>query len=500
VQPDYGVGDNSNAASLVDIRIDFTATSIPKQTWYFNRKKIALAGDDKYNEFCLQESALNFTCQLQILTFVDSDAGFYTLELEILSETSIKNSINFTLIAPKKPELTILRPKDCSSNFTCEFKKNIDFSCKSVAHDVDSLLMFNTSCKNLDECYKLSKNETQIDKLIEDFKNDYFDEELILDGSISIADVKRNLFIDQPYLLTCVSSNSIGHTVRNIIMIPSDIKQGNTTAAKYVNPERINDTEVVEGDEFIIKYDFVHQIFDKNTLKYSKPNIHCVYTVSENQTEYTFSHTLTFKNVTQMCTHNFNFEINSRKHPYLNETMRRNSVNITVFKPQAPDFTQPFNLSTNNITVISLSEISKNNYQIFSDGDQTITLDCRSDGKPKPTVTWLKNGSVFDNSDILEFTFLDNKQRLRILRSHSSDSGLYECIVKNRVDSNKRSFNIVVRSTVIISKTLSAKQKAFIGAISVAASILFILLIIAIGYVIYQKRLNDSLKVRLSLK
>jgi hypothetical protein len=225
-----------------------------------------------------------------------------------------------------------------------------------------------------------------------------------------------------------------------------------------------------------------------------------VYTVSENQTEYTFSHTLTFKNVTQMCTHNFNFEINSRKHPYLNETMRRNSVNITVFKPQAPDFTQPFNLSTNNITVISLSEISKNNYQIFSDGDQTITLDCRSDGKPKPTVTWLKNGSVFDNSDILEFTFLDNKQRLRILRSHSSDSGLYECIVKNRVDSNKRSFNIVVRSTVIISKTLSAKQKAFIGAISVAASILFILLIIAIGYVIYQKRLNDSLKVRLSLK
>ena len=279
-------------------------------------------------------------------------------------------------------------------------------------------------------------------------------------------------------------------------MIPSDIKQGNTTSVKYTNPERINDLEVVEGDNFNIKYDFVHQLFDKNTLKYSKPNIHCAYDVSENQTEYTFSHILTFKNVTQMCSNNFNFEINSKKHQYLNETMRRNSVNITVLKPKEPDFIQAFNLTTNNVTIISFNEISKNNYQIFSDGDQTLTLDCRSDGKPKPTVTWHRNGSVFDTLDILEFTELDNRQRLRILRSHSSDSGLYECIVKNRVGSIKRSFNIEVRSTVIISKTLSKKQKAFIGVVSVVASILFILLIIAIGYVIYQKRLNDSLKVR----
>lgn len=493
MQPIYAVGHEAHAASLVEIDIDFQSTSMPNTTWLLNGKRIGISSNtEKYLSFCEQNSALNYTCKLHILTFTESDAGFYTLELEI-SEHKIRNSINFTLIAPKKPELTILRPKDCSLNFTCEYNKNIEFICKSIAHDVDSILMSYLPCKNLEDCYSMKNNHEKIEEHISE--NIFLQTDL--DGTQPIATFDLNLTAIQPYLIICTSSNEVGNTTRSVIMIPSDIKQGQTSAASFVNTERINDLEVVEGDDFRIRFDFVYQIFDKNTLKYAKPNVHCLYSVFENNTDFTLSHILTFKNVTQMCTHVYSFEINSKKHAYLNDTLRRNSINITVLKPQLPGFVHAFSLSnnlSNNLTNLSFKEISPNNYQIVSDGDQTLTLDCRSYGKPKPTVTWLRNGSQFDTEDE-KFKELDNRQQLRILRPHSSDSGLYECIVNNRVGAAKRSFDIEVRTQVIISKKLTTKQKAFIGTISVCAGILLILFLLAIVYVVHQKRLNDSLKV-----
>ena len=276
-------------------------------------------------------------------------------------------------------------------------------------------------------------------------------------------------------------------------MIPSDIKQGQTSTIKYINFERESDTEVVEGDSFAIQFDFVHQLFDVKSLKFVKPHIQCEYTISYNETEYTYSQILTFKNVTQMCTHVYTFDVASKKHPYLNERVRRNSWNITVQKPVAPEFIYPFNLTSNNQTV-KFSQTSENNYKILSDGDQSLALDCRASGKPKTVVTWFKNGSELKEFDekLIE---LDNRQVIIIWRTHSSDSGLYECLVKNRIGTIKRTFNIKVLSSDNIPKKFSVKQRAFISFIIAVSCISLILFVIAITYVIRQRRKNAALQV-----
>ena len=485
--PEYTIASEADAVNLVDVRIIFSSSSSPNASWFFNSKKIDFSDVTKYHEFCTHETPLKHSCTIQIFTYSEVDAGFYTLELSLV-EYNIKNSINFTLIAPKKPELTISRVKDCSLNYTCEFGKEIQFTCRASAHDIDSILTFQTPCKNLDDCYQLQKDTQKIFILIDDFRNNNPDQELT---SVQQPQISHSVGFkaDQPYLIICNSQNNLGETTRSVIMIPSDIKQGQTSTIKYINFERDSDIEVVEGDSFAIQFDFVHQLFDVKSLKFVKPHIQCEYTISYNETEYTYSQILTFKNVTQMCTHVYTFDVASKKHPYLNERVRRNSWNITVQKPVAPEFIYPFNLTSNNQTV-KFSQISENNYEIVIDGYQSLTLDCIANAwcaKPRINITWFKSGSK-----LKEF---ENMYEIIIWRTHSSDSGLYECLVKNRIGTKKRAFNVEVLSTVIISKKLSDKQKAAIGFIIAVACILLILLVIAIGYVILQRRKNAALKV-----
>ncbi|KAG9483371.1 hypothetical protein GDO78_009341 [Eleutherodactylus coqui] len=71
-----------------------------------------------------------------------------------------------------------------------------------------------------------------------------------------------------------------------------------------------------------------------------------------------------------------------------------------------------------------------------------IELECYVTGTPIPTIRWLKNGIPIDTGGGVHIQ--SNEQKLVILQSESSDSGLYECLAKNEAGTNKKFFNVNV--------------------------------------------------------
>lgn len=57
-----------------------------------------------------------------------------------------------------------------------------------------------------------------------------------------------------------------------------------------------------------------------------------------------------------------------------------------------------------------------------------LDLVCEIDGKPTPSIQWLKNGQVISPSDCMQIV---NGHNLRILGLLPTDSGMYQCVGSN---------------------------------------------------------------------
>ncbi|MEE6496324.1 hypothetical protein FKM82_002300 [Ascaphus truei] len=71
-----------------------------------------------------------------------------------------------------------------------------------------------------------------------------------------------------------------------------------------------------------------------------------------------------------------------------------------------------------------------------------VELECLAKGTPLPTVMWLKNGIPVEISDGLNIQ--SNGQKLLLLSADSSDSGHYQCILKNEAGISGKEFNVTV--------------------------------------------------------
>ncbi|TRZ02412.1 hypothetical protein DNTS_034467 [Danionella cerebrum] len=60
-----------------------------------------------------------------------------------------------------------------------------------------------------------------------------------------------------------------------------------------------------------------------------------------------------------------------------------------------------------------------------------VTFVCDATGIPPPSLTWLKNGQVIENSESLEMHILSGGSKLQIVRSQLPDSGTYTCVASN---------------------------------------------------------------------
>jgi len=65
----------------------------------------------------------------------------------------------------------------------------------------------------------------------------------------------------------------------------------------------------------------------------------------------------------------------------------------------------------------------------------TITLDCAAAGRPRPTITWLKDGATVDLAHLDSRFSLLGAGSLRIENLDVQDEGVYQCRATNSEDS-----------------------------------------------------------------
>lgn len=66
-----------------------------------------------------------------------------------------------------------------------------------------------------------------------------------------------------------------------------------------------------------------------------------------------------------------------------------------------------------------------------------VSMVCRADSVPQPTITWIKTG----NSEILS-----HGEQFQIFNTSSRDDGTYTCIAKNYLGNDSREITLNVQS------------------------------------------------------
>ncbi|XP_034035488.1 hemicentin-1 [Thalassophryne amazonica] len=77
--------------------------------------------------------------------------------------------------------------------------------------------------------------------------------------------------------------------------------------------------------------------------------------------------------------------------------------------------------------------------------NNAVTFACDATGIPPPSLTWLKNGHVIENSASLEMHIFSGGSKLQIARSQLSDSGTYTCVASNVEGKALKSYHLTIQ-------------------------------------------------------
>ncbi|XP_074490966.1 hemicentin-1 isoform X1 [Sebastes fasciatus] len=76
--------------------------------------------------------------------------------------------------------------------------------------------------------------------------------------------------------------------------------------------------------------------------------------------------------------------------------------------------------------------------------NESIQLVCRARGTPTPTIQWLKDGEVINNTRDEELKISPDGSILTVTGAHTTDSGKYTCVATNTAGEEDRIFNLNV--------------------------------------------------------
>jgi FMS-like tyrosine kinase 1 len=112
-----------------------------------------------------------------------------------------------------------------------------------------------------------------------------------------------------------------------------------------------------------------------------------------------------------------------------------------------------------------------------------MEFQCQASGKPKPRVTWLKNGLPINGSTSNGIEISDGGQVLEITRLASTDSGLYECVVSNLKNSLRRSQ---------VLKVISPEDAAKAGSVILVGVFVLIAIVFVVMAVFLGKKIRED--------
>ena len=76
---------------------------------------------------------------------------------------------------------------------------------------------------------------------------------------------------------------------------------------------------------------------------------------------------------------------------------------------------------------------------------ENITLSCNATGNPEPSISWVKDGSPINSNSRISFSQVN--KRLTITSISRTDSGEYQCVVRNRFgnDTSNSKVNVLCK-------------------------------------------------------
>ncbi|CAO4383374.1 unnamed protein product [Caenorhabditis nigoni] len=87
-------------------------------------------------------------------------------------------------------------------------------------------------------------------------------------------------------------------------------------------------------------------------------------------------------------------------------------------------------------------------------------IECKVDGHPKPTITWLKAGRSLNMDNVI---LSPRGDTLMILKSKRVDAGLYTCVAENTFGANEQDFKVNVFMKPYIEEAIDQTPKAVAG-------------------------------------
>ncbi|KAM5145704.1 vascular endothelial growth factor receptor kdr-like [Mantella aurantiaca] len=215
---------------------------------------------------------------------------------------------------------------------------------------------------------------------------------------------------NQSGIFFCVASNKVGKDERSMHYILSEVKTGVETEEKKTVLVGSDVTLVCKAEKYLFT--------NLSWLYPSEQAVPSSITVTHHR-EHTTFFSFTIKNITREQAGLYNCSAENR---YSKEVLQR-TTQLVVQEKLAPWVVQHLQ----NITVNSSS---------------TLILECRIDGTPLPSLTWLKNGLEIQPASGI--TLLHN-ENLIIERIKKDDEGIYTCQAVNELGHTNNSAYVTVR-------------------------------------------------------
>ncbi len=127
------------------------------------------------------------------------------------------------------------------------------------------------------------------------------------------------------------------------------------------------------------------------------------------------------------------------------------------------------------------------NRTVVEEAEDGLRLVCQTTGRPKPKVEWVLNGKPVQTTvNTTRVALADDGQELQISYLTEAYEGIYQCVVTNKVGQIKARQLVQLRSTVEADERFSTMSYPVV--IAVIASIILVLLLVALAKLFYSNR------------
>ncbi|RXG55344.1 Vascular endothelial growth factor receptor 1 [Armadillidium vulgare] len=215
--------------------------------------------------------------------------------------------------------------------------------------------------------------------------------------------------------------------------------------------------EVIEGDSIDLECSSLNFLFDKLTFNYSGNILSCDTKLSS-----------------AWCSRTENIALgNNGSYKCMAENRVTKAAETISFRISIVEKMAP--------TVLPSSNVSEEGTDISVKLSDPFFIACYVEGKPKPTITWLKDGvNVYEIPEFIEnkdrVSLKDNDQVLEFKFAQMEYEGKYECSVENRVGHIKPYANVVIEGAALSSMEIGIIS-AVVGFIVILCSVVIFLII-----------------------